>query len=278
MSLLNKSMKSLSICVLLFSVKIFAGDIPIDNVTINDQGDKVDGPTYKYAIDKMTVNWDENDQITVDIYTNFGSQNNRNYYYGKRIIYGDLLLGTTSDTDDYNYAFSLGDLTSNFSHAEYYGDNKITGHERYYTHNDGDNSTYSSGGLYEISNTLSVNEYHNGTRWGNRNTKTGKILADIEDIDDKAASGTWGVNNSRRGFDILSFSFNVANIEAFQNAKQLSLSWAMSCFNDAVTGTISKATSNIKVPLPTTSILFLLALTLMLVKQRKTLKHNTFSA
>ncbi len=278
MSLVNKMNKLFSVILTLFCVNAFASDIPIDNVVINDQGDSPYGG-QNYAIDKMLVNWDSQDQITVDIYTHFGSHNNQHYpaYSAKKVIYGDLLLGTEGANSDYNYAFSLGHLLDgrySNSTLNWLGSHKYRHYERYYSHDDNANDTYSSGGLYAISDTLTSTDYHN-----NGDVKQGEVFADINYRDPKAANGTWSVKNSSTDFDILSFSFNVANIDAFKNASQLSLSWAMSCFNDSVHGTIVKAKDNLnQIPLPATSLLMLLALTIVIARQQNRPKLARFIA
>lgn len=268
MQFIHSAIKLVSLLAILGSINAFAGDIPIDNHTKLDRNDTAYGGK-NYEIDKMLVNWDSKDQITVDIYTNFGSNNNKHRASnpGRNIIYGDLLISTGGTESDFNYAFSLGRIFSsehsnwtNNSAANY----KYSGHERYYTHNNKANKTYTSGGLYEISDTVGSTDYHT-----NGGVRDGEVFADLSAGSSKAnaSNESWGVNNSRHDFDIFSFSFNVANIDAFQNASQLSLSWAMSCYNDVVTATIDK--SSIAVPLPTTSILLILALVILLLGQNK---------
>ena len=78
---------------------------------------------------------------------------------------------------------------------------------------------------------------------------------------------------------MISFSFNVNGIDAFQNASQLAFSWAMSCANDVVDGVVSvnRPTS---VPEPATVLLMLAAFGFM-AKSRKTntaAKVKNFSA
>lgn len=276
MPLLNKLIKTLSVVVMLSSVNVLAGDIPIDHHIVDDRGDRAYGGK-NYEIDKMLVNWDSEDQITVDIYTNFGSHNNKDLASsdGRNIIFGDLLIGTNGGNADYNYAFSLGSLTtyegwknwSNTSASSY----KYKDYERYYSHSDDTSSSYTTGGLYAISDTIASTDYHT-----NGGVRTGEVFGDISNRNDKAANGTWSVNNSSNSFDIFSFSFNVANIEAFQNASQLSLSWAMSCYNDVVTASIDKNT--VAVPTPASALLLLLGLALIAFQRKNKTANNSFSA
>lgn len=274
MSLMQKFLTPMGALALIATSSVFASDIPIDNHIVYDRGDQVYGGA-NYEVDRMVVNWDVNDQITVDIYTNFGANNNDhtgdNVRGGRSIIYGDLLLGTTGSATDFNYAFSLGELTPEVASYpdelsggwdNYYGGTKTSGYERYYRHAEDTNNSYSTGGLYAINNTLSSTpDYHVGG-----GVEVGQVFGDVTDRNNKAGNGIWSVNNSSVDFDIFSFSFNVANIEAFQNADQLALSWTMSCYNDVVTALISKTSNPVPVPLPATSLLLVLAL-LVLRKQ-----------
>ena len=289
MPLLTKLIKSFTAVALLSSAQVFAGDIVIDNVTVNDpSNDAIGGSNYE--INKMLVNWDDNDQITVDIYTNFGAHNNSDPQpvNGRGIIFGDLLLGTGDANDDYNYAFSLGQLINNPNWtapydsfdsynaylSNYYGDNKVSGYERHYRQAENTSSSYTNGGLYEISDTITSHEYHVNNQFEH---DPGAVFAQVDNTSNKVAGGTWGVNNSSVDFDVLSFSFNVANIEAFQNADQLSLSWAMSCYNDAVTAVIAKATTPINAP-ASASALLLLGLAMFSLQRKKQAEANNFSA
>jgi len=294
MPLLSKLIYPLSLVAAITASSVFASNIPIDNHTVYDRGDQAYGGA-DYQVDRMLVNWDANDQITVDIYTNFGSHNNDwtgdNPRGGRSIIYGDLLLGTTGSASDFNYAFSLGELTTQ-SEADagwdnYYGhaptdSNNGVSYERYYRHDEDTNTSYdtanstSGSGLYAIENTQSSTpDYHEGG-----GVEVGEVFGDITDRNNKAADGKWTVNNSSTEFDIFSFSFNVANIDAFQNAEQLALSWTMSCYNDAVTALITKTpgTTPIPVPAPASSLLLLLGLALMLILGKNTSAKAMFSA
>jgi len=287
MSLLSKCIKPLSLVVAITASSVFAGDIPINNHIVYDRGDLVYGGA-DYEIDRMLVNWDSNDQVTVDIYTNFGSHNNDldRARGGRSIIFGDLLLGTTGSVSDFNYAFSLGELTPSLVPGDptdvsgtwdnYYGDVKNDGFERYYRHDEDTTNTYTTGGLYAIDNTQSSTpDYHEGG-----GVEVGQVFGDVTDRNNKAAEGNWTVNNSSTDFDIFSFSFNVANIDAFQNADQLALSWTMSCYNDAVTALITKTpgTTPVPVPTPASGLLLLLGLTLMSLRKKATAVKASFSA
>jgi len=281
MSLLSQFIKPLTLVAAMTASSVFAGDMPIDNHIVYDRGDTVYGG-QNYEIDRMLVNWDSNDQITVDIYTNFGAHNNdlSEARGGRSIIFGDLLLGTTGSQSDFNYAFSLGELTSqgeaDVGWDNYYGDVKVADHERYFRHGEDTTNTYSSGGLYAIDSTKSSTPgYHEGG-----GVEVGEVFGNVTDRNNKASDGTWTVNNSSTDFDIFSFSFNVANIDAFQNADQLSLSWAMSCYNDAVTALITKTpgTDPVPVPTPASGLLLLLGLALMSIRNKATAVKASFSA
>jgi hypothetical protein len=130
--------------------------------------------------------------------------------------------------------------------------------------------------LYTIENTLSSTpDYHEGG-----GVEVGEVFGDITDRKNKAADGKWTVNNSSTEFDIFSFSFNVANIDAFQNANQLALSWTMSCYNDAVTALITKTPSPtpIPVPAPASALLLLLSLAFMRIYKTQTTASTNISA
>lgn len=300
MSLLTNFIRPLAMLTAITTSSVFAGDIPIDNHTVYDRGDTIyGGPDYE--VDRMVVNWDESDQITVDIYTNFASHNNSagdNHRGGRNIIAGDLLLGTTGSETEFDYAFSLGefspsvaDYPSDISGGwdNYYAHSPVNPYDgkqydRYYQQADNTTNTYNTSesnagsGLYAINNTLSsAPDYHTGG-----GVEIGQVFGDVTDRNDKAADGTWTVQTQgadNTGFDIFSFSFNVANIEAFQNADQLALSWTMSCYNDVVTALITKdkSTGPVPVPTPASSALILLALALLAHRQHRAVNIH-FSA
>ncbi|WP_057832860.1 hypothetical protein [Colwellia sp. TT2012] len=281
MSLLSQLINPLSLIAAITASSVFAGDMPIDNHIVYDRGDTVYGGA-NYEIDRMLVNWDNNDQITVNIYTNFGAHNNdlSEARGGRSIIFGDLLLGTTGSQSDFNYAFSLGELTSqaeaDVGWDNYYGNVKVADHERYFRHGEDTSNTYSTGGLYAIDGTQSSTpDYHQGG-----GVEVGQVFGNVADRNNKAAAGSWTVNNSSTEFDIFSFSFNVANIDAFQNADQLALSWTMSCFNDVITALITKTpgTNPIPVPTPASSLLLLLGLALISFRKKSTVNKAGFSA
>ncbi len=255
MTVIKNVFKILAITAL-FSSSTFASDFLVDTTIDDSNYDAVGG--WKYEIDKMDVQWATDGLVTVDIYTNFVDYNNTysTGYGNGNIVLGDLLIGTDGANSPFDYAFVLSDADRQ--------------EDRYYEKSHWDNT----GTLTEISSTLTAKQYHNNSS----SVQQGQILAG-----NKVGQGqqsTWSVDRQNTGdnrdnYDLISFSFNVNGIDAFQNASQLAFSWAMSCANDVVDGVVSvnRPTS---VSEPATIILMLFALGLM-AKSRKT-KANKFSA
>lgn len=246
---------------------VFAGDMLINtSISDNDVNDVVVGGS-QYKIDKMDVSWDDSDNITVSVFTNFGNHNNESRMGERYIVFGDLLL-STGGTDNYDYAFSLGKLaTTRAQDDKYYNDwNDASndGFERYYDFSDTANYTNTtSGGLYYIgNNTKSADQYHGRTN----GTQTGAVFANDLTNKQNNANASWSIENgvaANNNWDVLSFTFNVNGISAFANADQLSLSWAMSCFNDVVSDTLAvtrNTPTTTPVPEPSSLVIFSLAL------------------
>lgn len=260
MTLIKNIFKIIAVTALLSSANVFAGDFLVDT-TIEDANNDAVGPAGKewiYEIDKMDVQWASDGLITVDIYTNFVDYNNE-FSAGRgngNIVLGDLLIGTDGASSPFDYAFVLSDVDRD--------------RKKYYNQNHWDNT----GTLTEISSTLTSKDYHGV----NSNTSTGQVIAGHKV--GSGQQGAWSVDRQNTGanrdnYDLISFSFNVNGIGAFQNASQLAFSWAMSCANDVVDGVVSvnRPTS---VPEPATLLLMLLALGFMANSRSK--KSNDFSA
>lgn len=264
---LNKVIKSLTLIASLCVSTAYAADIPIYNQSFNDGTHDAFGGS-DYEIQKMDVNWASNGQITVDVFTNFGTENNEHKGGDRYITFGDLLIGTNAGA---NYAFSLGDLTTTVQDDDRYYNNKVAGYERYYDFKDNEKYTNTNGSLYQITDTIKSDEYHSsGVQHGDvfGNTSTGTNVG----------SGSWSIDNSGT-WDKLSFSFNVAGISAFQNASQLNISWAMSCYNDAVDGVVNILKKKpAAVPEPSTILLMLLGLVFIINTRKNKSKLNNFSA
>lgn len=263
MSMIKKGLQTLALTTLLASTSIYATDITVggSTVSVDDRQDPGQGG-WRYDINGMDVSWGADNTITVDVFTNFAKEDDRNRTYNNRsrsgqkrnkIIYGDLLIGANNDgSSDFNYAFSLGNLFGNWN-------TRFSQIERL-------NQT--NGGLYAINGTTSAGQYHGysrdkGSVFGNR---TGSEL--------NGGSSFWSVSDGK-----FSFSFNVGGIDAFKKATSLSLSWAMSCYNDAVHDTFALTRKNrppTDVPEPTTVMLMLLALAGIVYSQKK--KKGDFSA
>ncbi len=243
MTLIKNVFKILAMTALLACSATFAADLLVDTTIDDSNSDAVGG--WKYEIDKMDVQWTNNGLITVDIYTNFVDYNNQ---YGTsngngNIVLGDLLIGTTGDTSAYNYAFVL----SNADRQE----------DKYYETQHWDNT----GTLTEISSTITAKDYHNNAA----SVQQGQILAGNHVGQGQQSQWTIDRQNTgpnRDNYDLISFSFNVNGIDAFQNASQLAFSWAMSCANDVVDGivNVNRPTS---VPEPATLLIMLFALIFM---------------
>jgi len=234
-SLISAVTKSAAIVLLCSSSGAFAADILME--TWADPADNPDGGSI-YDISQMDVRWSEGNQITVDIFTNFATideeegswrrrrsgwrwvdnpdynenKNNENDYSDEKIIFGDLLIGVSGE----NYAFSLGDLFE--SASERFKNTAI------------DQST--QGGLYAISGTQSAGNYH-----GLNNSK-GDVFGVTSGDKENEELSSWSVGNSG-GMGMISFTFNVTGLQPFMDASSLSLSWAMSCFNDSIAHTFA---------------------------------------
>ncbi|MCP4985355.1 MAG: PEP-CTERM sorting domain-containing protein [Colwellia sp.] len=243
MTLIKNVFKILATTALLSSANTFAADFLVDTTIEDSNYDAVGG--WKYEIDKMDVQWANDGLVTVDIYTNFVDYNNR---YGTghgngNIVLGDLLIGTNGANSAYNYAFVL----SNTDRQE----------DKYYEQKHWDNT----GTLTEISSTITSKEYHNNSS----SVQQGQVIAGNQV--GQGYQSAWSVDRQNTGpnhnnYDLISFSFNVNGIDAFQNASQLAFSWAMSCANDVVEGLVdvNRPTS---VPEPTALLLVLFALGLI---------------
>jgi hypothetical protein len=269
MTVLKNIFKILATAALLSSASAFSGDFLVDTTIDDANNDAVGG--WVYEIDKMDVQWADNDVITVDIYTNFVDYNNENgtggYYdrYNRwhsngNIVLGDLLISTGGASTPFDYAFVLSDTDRQ--------------RDKYWEQSHWDNT----GTFTEINSTVSAKEYHNNSR----SVQNGQVMAG-NSVGDSLASD-WTVDRQNTGanhdnYDVISFSFNVGGIDAFQNASQLAFSWAMSCANDVVDGVVSvnrPGGGSTSVPEPATILLMLLALGFM-VRNRKT-KAKPFSA
>jgi hypothetical protein len=255
MTLIKNVFKILAVTALFSSVNVFAGDFLVDTTIDDANGDAVGG--WKYEIDKMDVQWASDGLVTVDIYTNFVDYNNE-YSTGRnngKIVLGDLLIGTDGANSPFDYAFVLSDADRE--------------RRQYYSQDHWDNT----GTLTEIDSTITAKEFHNNS---NR-VQNGQVMAG--NTIGTGLQSAWSVDRQNTGpnrdnYDLISFSFNVNGIDAFQNASQLAFSWAMSCANDVVDGVVSvnRPTS---VPEPATLLLMLLALGFMANSRSK--KSNDFS-
>ncbi|TYK66556.1 PEP-CTERM sorting domain-containing protein [Colwellia echini] len=252
MTLIKRIFKILAVTTLLSSANVFAADFLV-NTTIDDSGDYVNGAESKYGIDRMNVS-SVGDLVTVDIYTNFVNYNKSTSAGGKNIVFGDLLI-STAGSSDYDYAFVLSEGRSNS-----YKNNSS------WKEKDWDND----GTLTKIDSTITSETYHNYSSA----VGSGEVMSSGTDIKD----GSWSVTNygKRTGnTDLISFSFNVNGIDAFQNASQLAFSWGMSCANDIVSG-VANVTRSVNVPEPAAWLLMLLALGFMVNRRNK--KADNFSA
>tara|TARA_B110000211_G_scaffold79221_2_gene92870 strand:+ start:11737 stop:12531 length:795 start_codon:yes stop_codon:yes gene_type:complete len=263
MSIITNGLKVLAFGMLLATTHAHATDIALDGTTVsvNDLADDGEGG-WVYDIDQMDVSWGADDTINVDVFTSFSTirsnyRNSNNTYYSgnpaKTIIYGDLLIGANNGTDSgFNYAFSLGDLYNGWN-TRFSRINRVN---------------QQNGGLYAIDSTQSAGSYHSYS--SDRGAVFGNTIGNELNSNDSRWSATSGK---------LSFSFNVSGLDAFRDATSLSLSWAMSCYNDAVheTFSVNRGTNEPAiVPEPTTIVLMLLALVGMVYRQR--IKSNSFSA
>lgn len=258
MTLIKNVFKILAATALFSSASAFSADFLVDTTIDDANGDAAGG--WIYEIDKMDVQWANDGLITVDIYTNFVDYNNeKGTGYGNgKIVLGDLLIGTDGANSPFDYAFVLSDADRQ--------------RQKYYEKDHWDNT----GTLTEISSTVTSKEYHNNSS----RVQNGEVMAG--DTVGSGRQSAWSVDRQNAGdnhdnFDIISFSFNVNGIDAFQNASQLAFSWAMSCANDVVDGVVSvnRPDSN-KIPEPATFVLMFIALGLM-AKSRKN-KTDKFSA
>lgn len=266
MSIIKVGFKVLVLSAVLASTNTMATDITVggSTVSIDDRESAGDsdavGNDNVYNIDQMDVSWSSDNTITVDIFTNFanlshdgGTETHNNQsshsYFGRNIMYGDLMIGV--DSDSFNYAFNLSEnrgIQTGFENS-------------------------STGGLYNIenSNTWTSRQWHNNSDGSAR--RNGIVSANTNGLTEIDANSSWSVSHGK-----ISFSFNVANLDVFRNASTLALSWAETCFNDAVHGEFDIARKNkpADVPEPATIVLMLLALAGVASRQKN--KRNSFSA
>ena len=255
MSLSNQFIKVIAAIFLVFSLSSSATDIKVDDTITDELGDASGGS--KYEIQGMDVYWGSDDKIVVSVYTNFANYNNRVGVggNGNKIVFGDLLLGTAGNVGTYDYAFRLTDGR--------FDDYMSTQALNWVGSSD------NVGGLYSISGTQSSKDYHGLTS----TTLNGAVMGIASG--GVLNTGNWTVDTQRMsaGFDTVSFMFDVSGIAAFQNSTQLALSWAMSCFNDNVTGSVSVLITK-SVPEPQTLLLFILAIAAMTFRHKKQSSTN----
>ncbi len=269
MSMIKKSLKIFGLAALLVSSNVYATDIGVggSSVSVNDRADAGQGGSI-YNINQMDVKWASDNTITVDVFTNFarndGYENNlhKSGKNNNEIIFGDLLIGANQGNDSgYNYAFSLGDfMNRNTSRFDW----KNLSDEK-------------EGGLYAIDSTTSAGQFHDYRKRNGRMNHKGDVFGNTTGSEQNANSSFWSVSGNANTGKI-SFSFNVGGLDAFKNATSLSLSWAMSCYNDAVHSTfaVNRGNKPAIVPEPSTIVLMLLALVGITYRQRN--KRNLFSA
>jgi len=243
MSIIKISLKALGFATILASTSVYATNITVggSSVSVDDRqysdgsGDDAAYGGSAYNINQMNVSWSADNTITVDIFTDFANtsnygrtNNNRFEYSGRKITYGDLMIGVDNGSD-FNYAFSLGADRWNR-----------------YTFSDSD-----SGGLYKIDKTYSSTDWHSGAE------RDGIVSASTRGLTEIDSNSSWGVSQGK-----ISFSFNVAGLSVFTNAQSLALSWAETCFNDDVGETFAVRRNRpvVGVPEPGTVLLMLLAL------------------
>ena len=251
MNLVKTIFKVFTVVILCSSANVFSADFLVNTTIQDDIGEAVGG--WKYEIDKMHVEWADDGLITVDIYTNFVDYNNK-YGTGSgngKIVLGDLLIGTSGEISSYDYAFIL----SSTDRQE----------DRYYDQNHWNNT----GTFSQINSTITSKDYHNGSS----SVQSDQVLAG--DTVGAGQASAWTVDRQNTGqdrdnYDLISFSFNVNGIDAFQNASQLAFSWAMSCANDVVQGVVNvDRPSTNSIPEPPSLLLMLLALVFLAMSNSK---------
>lgn len=245
MILIKNTLKVFTAALALAVASVSASDILVDTTISDAIGDANGGS--KYEIQKMDVQWVD-DTITVDVHTNFVEYNNRGSYYGgKKLTFGDLLISTGDKGTAFDYAFILTE-----------------GRDKKFKYT---NSFDSTGTLAAISSTVTSKEHHSNSS----SVANGQIRAgEIDTAEFSGRTGDWSANKYS-GFDVISFSFNVNGIEAFQNASQLAFSWGMSCANDIVSGLVDVTQpggSNNSIPEPSVIILMLTALGFLANRRR----------
>jgi len=262
MTLFKNLLKFIAVAALFVSANVFSADFLVDT-TINDaHNDAISSPgnEWKYEVNKMDVK-SVGDLVTVDIYTNFVDYNGQYSAGGKDIVLGDLLISTNGADTPFNYAFALSNGTRK---EDDYADK---------SHWDG------KGSLTEISSTKTAKQYHNNSS----SVQEGEILAGKKigkKTDGDVSIFRQNTGHYRNNFDVISFSFNVSGIDAFQNASQLAFSWAMSCANDIVEGVVKVNHNGNRPPnnIPEPASLLLMLLALAFIAKRRSKKSDGFSA
>ncbi|MCP4275687.1 MAG: hypothetical protein GY779_04970, partial [Gammaproteobacteria bacterium] len=153
-----------------------------------------------YDVSKMVVSWDTNDNVQVNVYTNFAGHAGGVSWKGGSINYGDLLIGTGGS--GWDYAFNL------------------------------DNRTNNNGGTGYLVNYSSPRdmEYYHDEFTGDRKDEIVAVRGPNR-RNPAIATGNWSVVED----NMISFAFNVASLNLSDSA-QLAFRWAQTCANDIAMG------------------------------------------
>jgi len=257
--MLFKKTIALLLCVLALTTQVNAQDMLVDT-TITDLNYDVYGADNKYDVGNMKVVWNPNGTINVEVLTTFGDINKDNSYGGndRKILFGDLLIGTAGIDGTYDYAFKLTEMRG----------------LRYRDTSGWQNFGPYQGDLYAISGTRTNAEYHDLNTGSGSTYNNGQVLG--KKTGPSLNEGSWKTTDLTNGWERLTFTFDVSGLDDFKTNTSLALSWAMTCANDVTHNVVQVARAAAQVPEPATMLMLLLGLSFIIMRRKKSTQNKSF--